>query len=98
MKAIYYGQVIAEAVSTHQVDGYHYFPRESVRFEHLEESDFSTQCPSKGTARYWHVKADPHKRLNAALSYPEVLPTMKKIEGWVGFWTGEREDDVSVVP
>ena len=35
MKAIWRGQVIADSERTLEVDGYRYFPRESVRMEFL---------------------------------------------------------------
>ena len=35
MKAIWHGQVIAESDRTLEVDGYRYFPRESVRMDLL---------------------------------------------------------------
>ena len=35
MKAMWHGQVIAESNQTLEVDGYRYFPRESVRMELL---------------------------------------------------------------
>jgi uncharacterized protein (DUF427 family) len=38
MKAIWRGQVIAESARTLEVDGYRYFPRESVRMELLQAS------------------------------------------------------------
>ena len=38
MKAIWRGQVIAESDRTLEVDGYRYFPRESVRMQMLRAS------------------------------------------------------------
>ena len=97
MKAIYQGQVLAESSETHKVDGYFYFPRSTVNMSLLEKSDFSTRCPAKGSAVYWNVSVKGSTRANAAFCYPETLPDMKHIEGWIGFWTGDREDDVHIV-
>ena len=50
MRATWNGTVIAESDQTVVVEGNHYFPPESVRWELLGESDKRTICPWKGQA------------------------------------------------
>ena len=48
MKAIWRGQVLAESDKTLAVDGYTYFPRESVRMDLLKQvpkSASDLECP-----------------------------------------------------
>lgn len=97
MKATFNGQVIAQSSTTHKLDGYHYFPLQAVDMSFLAESKFSTRCPAKGTARYWNIKVGDKSRMNAAFSYPEATPEVKHIEGWIAFWTGDKDNDVKVV-
>lgn len=44
-RAVWEGAVIAESSDTVVVEGNHYFPPESVRREHLRESEIRTACP-----------------------------------------------------
>lgn len=72
------------------VDGYHYFPPETVRWEHLTEATHTSVCSWKGTARYWDVIADGSVELAGAWSYQDPKPAARSIQGWVGFWHGVR--------
>src|SRR5205823_5232768 len=50
MKATWNGAVLAESDDTVVVEGNHYFPPDSIKREHLRESETHTVCPWKGTA------------------------------------------------
>ena len=97
IRAIYHGVVVAESNDATQIDGYTYFPRSAVKMQLLQESDFSTRCPAKGEARYWHVQdGNEHQRMNAAFSYEEVKPDFEHMKGWIGFYCSEGDDSVHV--
>ena len=50
--------LIAESDDTVVVEGNHYFPRATVDATVLEDSETTSHCGWKGTARYHHVSAD----------------------------------------
>jgi uncharacterized protein (DUF427 family) len=88
--AIWNGAVIADAPpdAVQVVDGFTYFPVESVRMECLQPSDTHTVCAWKGTASYYHVTADGAVSRDAAWCYPETTPEARHIEGRIAFWKG----------
>ncbi len=88
MKAVWSGAVIAESERSVVVDGYHYFPPNSVRAGALEPSVHRTVCSWKGTASYFDVVVDGRRNPNAAWSYADPKPAAKQLEGWIGFWGG----------
>lgn len=89
-KAIWNGVLLAESDATIVVEGNHYFPPESVNWEHFEESESHTICPWKGVASYYHVVEDGEWNKNAAWYYPEPKPAAKNIKDYVAFWRGVR--------
>ena len=87
MKAIWRGQVIAKSDRTLEVDGYRYFPRETVRMDLLRaapktESDHA--CPHG--VRFYDVAKDTARSERAAWSYEAPRAAMKQIDHWIGFW------------
>jgi uncharacterized protein (DUF427 family) len=64
----------------------YYIPRADVRLDLLVPTDTTTQCPYKGRAQYWSVKAgsDVHKDL--VWSYPFPIPECPKIEKLMAFY------------
>ncbi len=93
MKAIWNGQVIAEANNTVVVEGNHYFPLESVHKEYLESSSHTSVCPWKGTANYYTLKVNGETNQDAVWYYREPSSAAQQIKGRVAFWKG-----VSVQP
>ena len=69
----------------------YYLPYTDVRAEFLEASDTVTECPYKGVARYWSVRAGGLVVPDAAWSYPDPIPENAKIRDLVCFFT-ERVD------
>jgi uncharacterized protein (DUF427 family) len=64
----------------------YYLPREDVRTELLTPTDTSTQCPYKGTASYWSVKASGESVPDLVWSYPEPIPEAAGIAGLLAFF------------
>ena len=89
-RAIWNDTVIAESDQTEFMEGYHYFPPESVHQEYLEDSGTTSVCPWKGTAKYYHLRVGGELKSDAAWSYPEPSEAAKHIKGLLAFWKGIR--------
>lgn len=63
-----------------------YLPAEDVRQDLLEPSDTVSQCPYKGTARYWSVRAGGRLHPDVAWSYPDPVPENPRIAGLIAFF------------
>ncbi len=88
MKAIWNNQIIAESNDTVEVEGNHYFPKESIDQEFLKESSTSTVCPWKGTASYYSLDVEGKENPDAAWSYPQPSELAKNLKDYVAFWKG----------
>jgi uncharacterized protein (DUF427 family) len=62
-----------------------YLPLEDVGRELLVESDTTSICPYKGTARYWSVRAGDEVLADAAWSYSQPLLESEPIAALVSF-------------
>jgi len=87
-KAIWNGAVLAESDATVVVEGNHYFPPDSVRWEFFTESPTHTVCGWKGTASYYSVNVNGQVNRDAAWHYPQPQNAAKQIQGYVAFWRG----------
>lgn len=87
-KAVWNQSVIAESDQTEVVERNHYFPPDSVKMEYFTESDYTTVCPWKGTASYYHIEVGGKRNENAAWYYPEPKDAAKQIKDHVAFWRG----------
>ncbi len=87
-RAIWNDAVVAESEATVVVEGNHYFPPDSVRWDHLSASESQSTCPWKGEASYYHVEAGGERVDDAAWTYPEPKPAASEIKGHVAFWKG----------
>jgi uncharacterized protein (DUF427 family) len=76
----------------------YYIPKVDVRMDLLTETDSSTQCPYKGTARYWSVHTGDTARPDLAWSYPTPLPESERIAGLVSFYNEKVDVVVDGVP
>ena len=63
-----------------------YIPKTDVRMDLLEPTDSSTQCPYKGTARYWSVRTNDAVHTDLAWSYDAPLRESAPIAGLVAFY------------
>ncbi|QYE35681.1 MULTISPECIES: DUF427 domain-containing protein [Sphingosinicellaceae] len=88
VKAMWNGQVAADAEDTIVVEGNQHCSRASVRVELLKESMTTRQCPWKGTARYLKVVVHGTENKDAAWYYPEPFPAVADIKDRVAFWKG----------
>ncbi|WP_063788290.1 DUF427 domain-containing protein [Streptomyces ardesiacus] len=93
-RATWNGQVIAESDDIFSVDGYHYFPPDSVRREYLVPSSTRSTCPWKGQARYFTLRLGDRENRDAAWCYAEPLPAAERIRGYIAFWHGVRVQQV----
>lgn len=92
VKATWGGRVLAETKAAVVVEGNQYFPFETVKKEYLKPSSYTSQCPWKGTAHYYHIEVDGMTNENAAWYYPEPNPAAAQIKNHVAFWKGVRVD------
>jgi uncharacterized protein (DUF427 family) len=93
-RALWHGQVIAESDSTLEVDGYRYFPRETVRMDLLHEtpkSESDLECPHG--VQFYDVGEGSSRSARAAWSYEAPGKMMQPVDHWIGFW-----EDVEVGP
>jgi uncharacterized protein (DUF427 family) len=93
MKATWRGQVIAKSDQTLVVQGYRYFPRESVRMDLLRQAPRTArdlECPH-GVQFFDIVDGAAHSG-RAAWSYEAPRASMAQIDHWIGFW-----EDVEVL-
>ena len=88
MKAIWKGTVVAQSDDTVVVEGNHYFPAASLTSEHFVDSDHTSVCPWKGTARYKSIVVDGETNRDAAWFYPEPKPAAVEIQDRFAFWRG----------
>lgn len=87
MKALWQGQVIADSDQTIEVGGYHYFPRDSVRMELLQQAEKSQSdlaCPHG--VRFYDVAKEASRSERAAWSYEAPRASMQKVDHYIGFW------------
>jgi len=91
IKVMVGGEVVAETSRPHLLFETHlptryYIPRMDVRLDLLEPSDKTTQCPYKGVARYWSVRAGGAVHENLVWSYPFPIPECPRLEGLMSFF------------
>ena len=85
--------VIARSDDTVVVEGNHYFPIASISDGILVESDRTSVCPWKGTAKYYSVDVDGQRNPDAAWYYPEPKDAAAEIKDRVAFWRGVTVTD-----
>ncbi|MFL6796778.1 MAG: DUF427 domain-containing protein [Xanthobacteraceae bacterium] len=87
MQAIWHGQVIAQSDRTLEVDGYRYFPRETVRMELLHQAaktERDLACPHG--VQFYDVASESTRSSRAAWSYEAPRAKMQDVDHWIGFW------------
>lgn len=95
MKAIWNGQVIAEAPKEDliYIEQNWYFPPNSVNTELFQPSDTHTTCFWKGEASYYSVVVDGKTNIDAAWYYPvpkegSIEKVKKDFTSYIAFWRG----------
>lgn len=86
VNVIYNHKVIAQTDDTVVVEGNHYFPKELLSKDLLEESDLTTTCPWKGEAHYYHLIIDGKKLENIVWYYPNPKEKAKMIKDRIAFY------------
>ena len=85
MRAVFNGVTIADSDDTIVVEGNHYFPPDSIRWEHLSPSRARSVCPWKGVSGYYDVQAADGDARSAAWTYRHPFPWIRKIRNRVAF-------------
>ena len=78
--------VIAESDETVEVEGNHYFPPASIKWDVFEETTHETTCPWKGVASYYTVTVDGSAHENVAWTYHKPLEAANNIAKHVAFY------------
>jgi len=87
-KAVWNNTILAQSDRTIEVEGNHYFPKESINQEYFQANETHTICPWKGKASYYNISVDGELNKDAAWYYPQTKEKAKNIEGYVAFWRG----------
>lgn len=69
-----------------------YFPRSDVHMDALDPSGKDTECPFKGTGRYFDVKANGNVVANAAWSYEDAYEEHRDLENRIAFHAREMDN------
>lgn len=93
MRAVWKGVVIAESDDIVTVEGNAYFPAAALRLDLLRQSDHTSLCPWKGTARYFDLVIGGETNADAVWYYPEPKEAAAEIRGRVAFWKGVSVTD-----
>lgn len=75
----------------------YYLPKPHVRMDLLERSDMVSECPHKGTAKYWSVRVADTVYPDLAWEYRTPLPESQQVAGLVCFYNEKVDtyvDDV----
>ena len=80
------GAVLAESDQTVVIEGNHYFPPKSVKWEHLTENASHTTCWWKGEASYYDIKVDGEVSASAGWVYHEPSEAAERIGDYVAFY------------
>jgi len=84
-KATWNGAVLAESDKYEVVEGNVYFPPESIKKEHFQDSKTDYECPWKGHADYYDIVVGDKVNKDAAWYYPDPKPAAGNIKGHVAF-------------
>jgi len=72
----------------------YYLPRTHVRMDLLDRSPTVTDCPYKGRAQTWSIRAGASLHEDLAWSYPAPLPESQKIAGLIAFYNEKLDIEV----
>lgn len=87
LTATWRGRTVAQSEVTREIDGYVYFPRDSVRMELLQAAPKTArdlECPHG--VQFYDVVGGDSRSSRAAWSYEAPREKMKPVDHWIGFW------------
>ncbi len=106
IRATFQGVTVAESTRTlvmHEtrLPSVFYFPRADVAMDLLVRSELQTNCPFKGNASYWTLRAGGKTVENAAWSYEDPFDESSGVKDYIAFqWSAIDAwfaDDVELV-
>ena len=81
------GVVVAESDETVVVEGNHYFPKDSIKWEYFSESAApQTVCGWKGTADYYDLDVNGESATGVAWTYHDPKEAAAEIRDYLAFY------------
>ena len=90
IRAVFNGETVADSIRVlimreTRLPWVHYFHPDDVRSDFLTRTNHLTNCPFKGNASYWTIKAGDKSAVNAAWSYEEAFDEASTVKGYIAF-------------
>ncbi len=76
----------------------YYLPPADVQMDLLRTTSFHTTCPFKGEASYWSADIDGVSHDGIVWGYPDPLPEVAGIAGYLSFYPDRTEISVDGSP